>query len=63
MAVYVASLARFWSVSSILRTKTPPRWRENNQLYRAARALPTWIDPLGAGAILVRTYVAHRCPG
>src|SRR5687768_13050162 len=37
------------------RTNFPSLWRAHIQLKRAVRALPTWIDPLGAGSMRVLT--------
>src|SRR5687768_7530817 len=37
------------------RTNAPPCLRANIQLNNAVRALPTWIEPLGAGSMRVRT--------
>src|SRR4029453_18508592 len=50
-----SSVTRDASVSSIRRTNTPPWCRANAHENSPVRAFPTWIDPEGAGANLVRT--------
>src|SRR5258705_516605 len=46
----LSSVERSWSVSSILKMKTPPLRRAKSQLNRAVRAPPTWRNPVGLGA-------------
>src|SRR6266540_6207863 len=50
-----SSVERFRSVSSIRRMKLPPWCRANSQLNKAVRAVPTWMYPVGAGAMRHRT--------
>src|SRR5438876_7671043 len=50
-----SSVERCRSVSSIRRMKLPPWCRANSQLNSAVRALPTWMEPVGAGANRHRT--------
>jgi|GEM_PF-3615055 len=52
----LSSVALVASVSAIRNTNKPPCLRANNQLNSAVRALPTWMDPLGAGSIRIRTF-------
>src|SRR3954447_1955042 len=40
------------------RTKSPSWWRANAQENSAVRAVPRWRNPVGDGAMRVRT----RCP-
>ena len=47
---YASSVTLLASVSSTRRTNAPPMCRANSQLNNAERALPTWIEPDGAGA-------------
>src|SRR5271166_3599341 len=54
------------SVSSMRRMKVPPCWRTKSQLNSAARALPTWKNPVGDGAKRARGGVIEsvmRCAG
>ncbi len=52
---YASSVTRLASVSSTRRTNDPPLCRAKSQLNNAERALPTWIEPDGAGANRQRT--------
>src|SRR5207302_10981798 len=57
-ARYDSSVTRLRSVSSTRSTMTPPLWRAESQLNSAVRALPTWMEPLGAGAKRTRVVTS-----
>src|SRR6266571_6707749 len=51
------STSRFMSVFSILSRHSPSWRRANSQLKRNVRAVPTWRNPVGDGAIRTRTDI------
>ena len=51
---------RAGSVSSIRRTRTPPRASAKARLATALSALPRWSDPVGLGAKRTRTALTCR---
>ena len=57
------STSRFMSVFSIRSRHSPPCWRAKSQLKRNVRAVPTWRNPVGDGAIRTRTDIRGIVPG
>jgi len=45
-----SGVLRFTSVSSMRRMNWPPVCRASRKLYRAVRAPPMWVWPVGEGA-------------